>query len=770
MLTTGLDARACQTATQPYRTAERLLRHNRGTLVLGGKITPRWDPDGTRFWYTVDTEYGKCFVVADPAAGTRDQAFDHDRLAKALEAASGRQVDAAALPFFAIAVTAGAVEFDAFGGQWRCALDTYACQRTGDTVQANPLEIPSPDGRYGLDRVEHNLRVRLPDGAGERMLTSDGSADLDYGANPDYLMYSSLFDKIGLPHLPPAVAWSPDSTRVLTHRTDQRGVRLTHLERVAPADGSAPGLLTQRCAFPGDERMPLAELVVIDIETGEVVRAKAEPLPMPMMSPIFQRWAWWADDSSAVYYLSWSPDYRTLRLHRLDPVTGEVRTVLTETGATRVEPAQSQMQPPIVRVLPERGEVLWYSQRDGWGHLYRYGLDDGGMRTQVTSGEWGVQEILHVDEQQQVVYFVAAGLVAADPYRRSVCRIGLDGTGFARIIDDELDHVVTVAPGAAHFVDSASTTDSPPVITARSWDGRVLVELERADITGLRETGWTPPERFRAASADGETEVWGLLYKPHGFDLAGSYPVIDTPYGIPVGTRVSPAFDPGFYGYDAEALAALGFAVIAVDGLGSPGRSKAFHDASYENLSGACGLSDHVSALRELAATRPWLDLRRVGITGTSGGGFAAVRAMLDFPEVFGVGVAESGMHDFRYLNVGLAEPYNGLFDADTYAAASNVEHADRLTGKLLLIHGGLDDRVPPQQSLRLAQRLVAADKDFELFLVPGADHIYFGYEHQVIRRRWAFLIRHLLGTELPADFRLQPAPMDTEALAALFG
>lgn len=749
---------------QVYATAEQLLRHNRGKLVLGAKITPRWYDGGARFWYTTNTDDGKRYVVADPAAGTRNLAFDHDRLAKALTVASGQDVDAAALPFFAIAPTAGAVEFDAFGAHWRCPLDTYECHRGQDTPQGNPLEIPSPDGRHAVYRVGHDLHARALDDSRAWPLTSDGDADRDYAANPDYLMYSTLLGKIGLPHLPPAVAWSPDSTRVLTHLTDQHGVRQTHLL------GGAGGLLTQRCAIAGDERLPLAEFVVIDVATGEAVRARTEPTPMPTMSPIFQRWAWWAEDGSAVYLLSQSRDARTLRLRRLDPASGEVRTVVSESGATRVEPAQSQLQPPIVRVLAGGDEVLWYSQRDGWGHLYLHDTTTDAAPTQVTAGAWGVQEILHVDEERRIVHFVASGLVEGHPYRRSVCRVGLDGTGFVRVTDDDLDHVVTVPPGAAWFVDTASTTGSPPVITARDWDGRVLVELERADITRLLDAGWTAPEPFRTTAADGHTEVHGLLYKPHGFDPTGSYPVVDTPYGIPVGNRVSPAFDPGYYGYDAEALAALGFVVIAVDGRGSPGRDKAFHDASHANLADACGLADHVAALRELAADRPWMDLDRVGITGMSGGGFAAVRAMLDFPDVFTVGVAESGMHDFRHLNAGLAEPYNGPLDEPTYAAASNIDHADRLAGKLLLIHGGLDDRVPPQLTLRLAERLIATDKDFDLLIVPDADHTYLGYEHHITRRRWNHLVRHLLHTDPPPTYRLTPTPLDLEALAELFG
>lgn len=760
---TRLDVRA-------YQTAERLLQHHRAELVIGGKITPRWIEDGARFWYTVNSPEGKRYILADPKAGSRTLAFDPDRLAGALTLASGQDVDARALTFMAIVPMINGVEFDAFGVHWRCTLDSYVCEKTEGDPPGNPLAIVSPDRKLAVFRAGNDLRVRLQDGARDWALTTDGTEDQDYGANPDYLMYSTLLAKIGIPHLPPAVAWSPDSTRVLTHRTDQCDVRRTHLLQSAPADGSAPMLLTQRTPYPGDDRMPLAELVVLDVATGAVVPARGEPVAMPMMSPIFQRWAWWAQDCSAVYYLSWTRDSRTLRLHRLCPDSGAVQTVMTESGDTRVEPAQQQLQEPMVKVFSDGAEVLWYSQRDGWGHLYLYRTLTGELTAQVTSGEWAVQEILHVDERRRVVYFIASGLIDEDPYRRSVCGVGLDGTGFVRITEDDLDHVVTVSANAEYFIDSASTTGTPPLITARDWDGRVLVELERTDITALVATGWSRPERFRVTAADGYTDIYGRLYRPHGFDPTRRYPVIDTPYGLPTGNRVSPSFDPGHHGYDAEVLAALGFVVIAVDGRGSAGRSKEFHDASYRNLADAGCLADHVAALCELAQTRPWMDVDRVGIAGMSGGGFAAARAMLDFPEVFKVGVAVSGMHDFRYINPGLAEAYNGPFDDATYAAASNVDIADRLEGKLLLVHGGLDDRVASDLTLRLAEALIAADKDFDLLIVPNADHIFFGYEHYVNRRRWDFLVRHLLGVEPPADYRLTPVPMDLEALAELFG
>ncbi|MEU4446876.1 DPP IV N-terminal domain-containing protein [Actinosynnema sp. NPDC050801] len=754
--------------TEAYQAAEQLLRRpaRPGELVVGDKVRPRWIDGGARFWYAVNTGGGKRFVLVDPAAGTRVPAFDHARLAAALTVASGQEVDPEALPLTAIAPTGNAVEFDAFGEYWRCHLDSYTCERAEFTPPGNPLAVPSPDGRFAVSRRGHDLWAHSLSDGREWALTTDGEPDHAYGPGPDSTSNATLLRKIGLPHLPPAVAWSPDSTKVLAHRIDERDVRLTHLVEARPADGGAPVLRTQRYAYPGDEHLPRTELVVLDVATGTVVRAQAEPLLTPHLSPITARWAWWAPDSSAVYYLARPRDARTLTLHRLDPATGEVTTVLRETGATRVEPNQWLFEPPIVRVLAD--EVLWYSQRDGWGHLYRYDLRTGELLGQVTSGQWAVRQLLHVDEAERVVYFTASGLVESDPYRRTVCRVGLDGTGFAKVTDDELDHVVTLSDTLAGFIDSASTVDTPPVTTVRDWSGRVLVELERADTTKLTATGWTPPERFRVKAADGVTDIYGVLYRPHGFDPARRYPVVDTAYPGPQVERVAPCFDPGGMGLDAEPLAALGFAVVALDGRGTPGRSKAFHDASYGNVADAGGLADHVAALRQLAGTRPWLDLDRVGVLGHSGGGFAAARAMLDHPEVYKVGVALSGSHDAPFFNPGFVETYDGADAPEAWARSSNVELADRLAGKLLLVHGELDDQVHPDHTMRLADRLVAADKDFELLIVPGAEHTFIDCLTYVRKRCWDFLVRELMGTPPPA-YRPAAIALGPELLAEMF-
>ena len=743
-----------QLAATVYERAERLLPQNRSKFVHAAKVVPQWIDDGATFWYRVDGPDGHRFVLVDPAAESREPAFDHERLAKALEAASGSPVAAAALPFRAIDLKDGAVEFYAPDGYWRCSLDSYVCENA-EFVPQDPLEVRSPDGKWAVFHRDHDLWLRSVGTGEEKALTSDGVADYAYGTESDALSFGVLMSKLGLPRLPPIVAWSPDSRRLLAHRTDQRDVQLQHLVEAAPADGGRPVLHGYHYAMPGDEAMPRAELLVFAVEAGTVT-AKTEPLLMSMGSPIAVGRAGWAADAAAVYYLDAPRDRQTVWLKRLDPLTGESRTLLEERGEPWVDANQVVGAPPVGRVLSE-DEVLWWSQRDGWGHLYLYDAHSSELRNRVTAGEWVVQQVVHVDLEKRVVYFLAAGLIAEDPYRRQLCRVGLDGSSFARLSDDDLDHVVTVAPSNTCFVDSASTTETAPVTSVRGWDGTLIVELERADVSALLEAGWMPPERFRVKAADGSTDVYGLLYLPSDFDPAASYPVIDHPYPGPHMARVQPSFEQGPI-YDAEAVAALGFAVVALNGRGTPGRNKAFHDHTYRRV-GDVGLDDHVAAIRQLAETRPWLDLERVGIFGLSRGGGRTVRALCTYPDFYKVGVAESGAYEVRYYQLGVIEAHDGPPDPETYTRSAEVEIADRLEGKLLLVHGGMDDNTHPHQTMRLVDRLIAANKDFELLIVPSSEHLYIGYEYYVRRRRWDFLVRHLLGVEPPAGYRLADTP-----------
>ncbi|RJO71448.1 S9 family peptidase [Nocardia panacis] len=752
---------------EAYARAERLLLHNRPRLALRAKIKPRWIGDTDTFWYRVETARGGEFVLVDVAARTRVPAFDHERLAAALAAASTQPVEPYALPLREIEFVDDAVAFDAFGAHWMYRPDTDTCTQDQQHRSPSPLEVASPDKKWVAFRRAHDVWVRSVETGAEFALTTDGTADRSYAANPDAASNRVVLGKLGLSEAPPVLVWSPDSTRILTHRVDQSELAWMPLVEAGPSDGSRPRLHAYRYAIPG-ENLPRGEWFVLDIAERTATAADAEPFLLALYSPIVLGKAWWARDGRTAYYLDQPRDLRTLRLHALDATTGAVRTVLEEHGDTRVEATQEIAHRPIVHVLTGGREVLWYSQRDGWGHLYRY--EDGELVEQLTKGSFAVQDIAHVDESERVAYLVVSGLVADDPYRRSLVRVDLDGGALTRLTGDDLDHVITTPEHGRWFVDSESIVDTPPVTTVRGQDGAVLVELERADIGPLLAAGWTPPERIRTLAADGVTPVFGLLYKPYGFDETQRYPVLDHPYPGPQKHRVEPCFTQDFYGIRAEAAAGLGFAVLAIDGRGTPGRDKAFHDYSYRNLGSAGALDDHVAALRQLAETRPWLDLDRVGIFGVSGGGFTTVRAMGLYPEFYKVGVAEAGNHDNRCYHALWAETYDGPPDPEIYERTANIGLADRIDGKLLLIHGELDDNVTPHLTMRLVDALIEANRDFDLLIVPGVEHSFLGRENYVTRRRWDHLVRHLMGRRPPAGYRLADVPITPELLEALGG
>lgn len=735
-----------------YARAEQMLAPYRARRVPGGTVQPRWLSEGTRFWYRA----GERYVVVDPAAGTRHDAFDHARLAAALSRESGHAVDAADLPITAVDldVPAGDVRFTAFAQRWEWSDRTGTCVVVEGEDPTGPDETVSPDRAWVAFRRDGDIRVRSRDGQQEFALTDDAEPHLDYGGLPEALGARAMMRAFGLP-LPLVATWSPDSTRLLVHRLDQRGLPEQVLVESAPAGGGRPVEHRSRYPMPGDEAQATMAWNVLDVTDRSVVRQQDEPYTV--LHPGAMTYAWWTGTTGeAVHFLRQSRDARTLELRRLDPATGETTTLISETGTTRVDPAPQLGEPAMVHVL-DSGEILWWSQRDGWGHLYRYSAD-GAQVDQVTRGQWMVRKVLWVDQEHGQVWFLATGLVENDPYVRQICRIGLDGSGFTRLTEDAYDHDAVSPREGGYLVDRASSPSTPPRSAVLGGDGQVLVELEAPDASELAALGWTAPERFRALAADGRTPVYGLLWRPHGFDPHRRYPVIDHIYPGPQVHRAGPSFDVPHHG-EPEALAALGFAVVAVDGRGTAGRSKAFHDVSYGALGDAGSLVDHIAAIRELGHRHPWLDTGRVGITGHSGGGFATARALLAHPDFYTVGVATAGNHDIGVYVPMWPEWYHGDLDEEARRSLSNPALAAHLRGRLLLIHGELDDNVLPTHTLRLVDALIAADKDVDMLIVPGAEHALIGRMHYVLRQTWNYLVRHLHGTEPPAH-RLAPLPL----------
>jgi dienelactone hydrolase len=687
-----------------YAIAEQLLPMKTRELVKRAKVRPQWVGESDVFRYTVDGE-----------------------------------------------------SFEVDGEAWsRTAIET-------PTPEFAPHELPSPDRKRVAFNRGHDVWVREVASGEERQLTFDGTAEQPYGRNPDVNDLDVMLGTFGVT-APPLAIWSPDSTRLLTHRVDQSSLELMHLVQAAPPGGGRPKVRSYRYAMVGDPTVAMGHLVVLDASDGSRVDVEGT-VPFAYMSPLMAKHAWWSADGKTAYLVDVGRTASSAELRAIDTTTGAVRVLVTESGPTQVQLAPMFMQ-LNVKVLTT-GEVVWWSERTGWGHLYVY-APDGSCRA-LTEGEWLVRDLVAVDEERRLVTFTAGGREPGlDPYVRQVYEVSLDGGPVRRITDDTLDHALTTSPSGRYAVDVASSLDTPARSVLRRLGTADVLELEPADASALLATGWTPPERFQVLAADGVTPIYGVLYKPHGFDETQTYPVLDDIYpgpqinAAPVSFPGAPGMTPATH---APSMAALGFAVVVVDGRGTPMRDKAFQDATRKDRD--IVLQDHAAAIRQLGETRPWLDLDRVGIYGISGGGWASTRGVLTQPDLYKVAVSIAGDHDDATYHAMWGERFFGT-DHD-YAAASNSSLADRLEGKLLLIHGDMDDNVTPHLTIRLIDAFMAADKDVDLMIVPNSAHTMLTHQQHWIRRRWDYFVQHLMGEQPPA-YKLAPLPVDFSVLEEMFG
>ena len=740
-----------------YARAERLLEGNVGKLVFNASLEPHWLPDGG-FWYRRESREGSSFVRVDPASGRATAAFDHEGLARSLTS-QGHPCTATTLPFTRIGLGAEAapVAFEFAGQQWQ--FDGTGCKplRPSDLPAADALR--SPDGRWDLLRLDHDLVLRDVTSGTTRRLTEDGTADCAYAVSPDTDLQAVTRRVQGLVS-PPLALWSPDSRRLITYRLDQSAVGVLPLVQSSPADGSArPVVHRLRMPLPGDENIAQATLLIIDAANGVVRPIAADPLDVPFMSPIDLGWIWWSEDGERIYFLREGRGARRLELCAAEAGTGATRSILTEAAESYVEPSPLLPWRSQVRTLGKTGEIIWPSERDGWRHLYVVDEASGRSKRQITDGPWVVRDLIDVDPRTRFAYFTAGGREAGqDPYFRQFYRVHLDGGDPELLTAHEADHTIHLSPDRSCFVATHSRIDLAPISELRSTRGQSIAVLEKADLDDLFAQGFRFPERFTVKAADGVTDLHGVLYKPSDFDAARRYPVIDDMYPGPQLIRtpksfcVAPAasFETWPGAWISQSLAELGFIVINLDGRGTPLRSRAFHLASYGRLQDAGCLEDHLTALDQLARDRPFLDLSRLGAVGHSAGGYAATRALLAFPDRYKVAVASSPDQDLLCYLGYWAEKYQGLPIDERYVSQANAALAAALRGKLLLIWGELDDNVNPYGNMRFIDALVAADKDFDLLVLPGANHDLMNKPY-VLRRKWDYFVRHLMGAAPPA-------------------
>lgn len=698
-----------------YARAERFMAYNTAPLVLRGGLRPTW-LSGDRFWYRVTTEKGAEFVLVDPARRTR-----------------------------------GA-----------CTLPECKDAPARATPGAPPArtDIPSPDGRRTAFVRDFNLWVRDVATGAETQLTTDGVKDYGYATNNAGWTKSDR----------PVLLWSPDSTKIATFQHDGRRVGEMYLVDTRVGH---PRLQAWKYPLPGDEHIFTIERVVVDVNAKKVVRLQMPPDPhrSSLCDHIVCRGSDWVDvqwspDSAQLAFVSTSRDHRHERLRVADAATGGVRDVLEERVATFFESGNGRAN---WRVLFGSNEVIWFSERDNWGQLYLYDLQSGKLKRPITGGEGNVTQLLRVDEAARTIFFLGVGKEAGrDPYFTHFYRLNLDTGAGALLTPEDANHDVSLSESGQFFVDSYSKPDVPPVAVLRNADGDEVMLLERADISKLEASGWKPPMPFTVKARDGKTDLYGLLYRPTGFDASRKYPIVNNIYpGPQSGSIGSRSFSPSRG--DTQALAELGFVVVQIDGMGTPGRSKAFHEAYYGNM-GDNTLPDQIAGMKQLAARHAWIDVARAGIYGHSGGGYAAAAAMLRHPDFFKVGVSQAGNHDNRNYEDDWAEKWQGLLvkkpDGTTnYDDQANQTHAKNLKGKLLLAHGTLDANVPPYNTLVVVDELIRHNKDFDLILFPNRGH-GFGGEPYMVRRRWDYFVRHLLGAEPPKEYELKPAGSRQQAAA----
>jgi dipeptidyl aminopeptidase/acylaminoacyl peptidase len=548
----------------------------------------------------------------------------------------------------------------------------------------------------------------------------------------------------------PQIRWSPDGKRLAVSRTDERKVgRLYYIS----ATSQRPRSFSQPYALPGDSIIPVPQLWIIDVATKQARQAKISPVPNQLQSGGSARDSLWSgSDKLHVSFLTRAS--KAAYLAEVDAATGESTIIARDSGKTYVE--TNQGDPLSWYVTRDGKEAIWWSERDGWAHLYRIGRD-GKVINQITSGPWSVGAVQHVDERAHTIYFTARGREAGrNPYYAHLYRVGFDGSGLTLLTPENASHRITFSPTGKWFVDAYSTIETPPVSVLRGADGRVIRTLETADVTDLRASGWHPAQVFTAKARDGVTDLYGVIYLPPNVDPTKKYPIIDNIYpGPQVGSVGTWAFKGGS---EPAALAELGFVVIQLDHMGTPFRSKAFHDAYYGNFTDN-GLPDHVAVIKQLATRYPFIDADRVGIFGHSGGGFASTDAIFRYPEFFKVAVSGSGNHDNRTYNIYWAEKYQGLLSRDTlrktdnFASSANASMAKNLTGKLLLMHGDMDDNVNPAMTIQVVDALIKANRSFDLIIAPNRPHSL--NEPYFIRRRWDYFVENLMGAKPPHDYEI---------------
>jgi len=735
----------------------------------------------TRFWYRKSVKGGNEFVVVDAQTLSKKPAFNHERLAASLsEVGGGPKYTTQTLPFntFRFVDNETAITFAAAGASWRCDLSEYVCKKTAASeAQGEPTGAPTGEfddspTEFGND-VEDGMTYLSPQQGQQGQAAGGARPQNNPKASPDgkweaLILNFNVFirpkGKTAAADASPlsfdgsegnyytlaSIAWSPDSARLVAYRVRPGYRREVHYVESSPTDQLQPKHFTRVYAKPGDT-LDIAQPVLFEVETKKQTNIDNGLFPNPysLSNPV------WRKDGHAFTFEYNQRGHQLYRVIEADGKTGRTRAVITEESKTFINyrplvPNPRDTGKKVRYEIEDGKEFIWMSERDGWAHLYLYDGVTGRLKNQITKGNWLVRNVEKVDDGKRQIWFQASGMYPGkDPYFVHYYRINFDGTGLTTLTEADANHTVAFSSDMKYYVDTYSRVNLAPVSELRrSEDGKVLLELEKGDISELLAAGWRPPEVFKSLARDGKTDIWGVIHWPLQLDPSRKYPVIESIYAGPQGS-----FVPKTFSVSVQPLTELGFIVAQIDGMGTANRSKTFHDVAFQNL-GDAGFPDRILWHKAAAAKYPTYDITRVGIYGTSAGGQNSMGGVLFYPDFYKAAVSNSGCHDNRMDKIWWNEHWMGWPLGPHYAASSNVDNAHWLQGKLLLVVPELDTNVDPSSTYQVVNALIKANKRFEMLTIPGGNHGAGGAYYQ--RLLQDFFVHELLGAE-PPDWNSQP-------------
>ena len=779
----------------PINDAEMLVRYERAQtlfrglgsteVVRNGTVFPVWIGETNYFWYPRELiENGKAgteYRLVNAEAASNALAFDHDGLAGLLSEAVGESMDSHNLPISDIVIELNpvAVHFNALGKSWCYIEESQSLELT------NPYPkswVISPDGSQAVLVRDHNLWLRDLHSGEEFALTTDGEEFYDYGSS------STVWGTPVPPGLVTQALWSPDGKTLFTLQKDRRQVKTLPVVQHIPADGSLrPQLSEKKIAYPGDNHIEEYRLLTIDIASGrqQPVHYARVPNMQNLNRGFFSHnYGWWSMDSQEAYFIDMDRYRRRARVVAVDVQTGTTRVVLEETSKTQIALTSNENFPHTMVILPATDEIIWYSERSGWAHFYLYDLKTGDLKRTLTSGEWRVRNSIRFDPKRRELFLTTTGRVAGrNPYYRDLVRVNIDSGEMVTVVEGNYEHITlnpitTIAAYAAplgintescygvsmtgdYAVVTRSRVDTVPETILVDRDGRQVMVVETAGLT-LPE-GWVWPEPVQVTAADGETYIYGVIYKPANFDPKKTYPVVDAALCYnPTSSKVAKGSftNSGMYGgnfYYEAALAQLGFIVVQIEGRGSPYRSKAYQDASYGSCEDGNKLEDHVVGLQQLLERCPYMDNRRVGIASLTAG-TAAVMGLLKYPDFYSVGAGVQVYDSRLQPAIVMEDKYIGP-EGRAPGTKALEDYAENFKGKLLQCLVLLDPASSPAAStLRIIHALQRVNKDIDVVIEPNVAR---GISNYQLRRMWDHLVRHLQGNEPPKAFELCNTSLD---------